>query len=898
MPAEQRLSLIVTANARVLETEIRRARRETNELGREFREGKRDADRLNRSGDALVREMREMSAAAARGASAMERMATSQERARRATNRTADATQRLARESDRANRILSRGTLDFVKGAAISAGLARAYGLVEQGFRGLTSGAVEAGVAFQGIASVLRTATGGAQGAGTAMGFLREETERLGLNFRASATAFSGFLAAARGTRLEGEAAREVFRGVGEAARVMNLSAADTQGVFTALEQIVSKGTVSAEELRGQLGERLPGAFQIAARAMGVTTQELDKMLRQGELLAEDLLPALARELSSTVAGELPEATGLAAANFERMRNAVEALQIAITQSGLLDFLSDAARGATAFIRALTPIDPGDFEFVAGFTGDLNQLDVVYQRFLRTVSTAELDESTIEAQLAIARRALEVFGEDLLPGQAGFGARQRAQETIERLTGFSRDNIAGAMADVRRQIEDETGRLQGQLEENRARGIDESDIRAQPLIAGENAPRSIRRRIGELNDLLGEYRQVADGYLAVPIEVNLQRRGAPAGPADEDVGDGAAFSETEAAYGRVVRATRTARERIEQEHAASLSAIFAAEGKSADERIELAARVAAGTAAAYRESRERRLRDLQAFDLREIAARRLTAGDIEEIGARIGQRRLQAERDARTRELVEAQGFNSQLELEVERHEQAKLALRHRYGSQAQTQLLQQQREAARELRRGEEADRQAIAQIAAGSLASSLGELGRHNRRAFRASQAAGIAHAVISTQRGIAESLGQPGPLPLRLVYAGLVAAQGAAAIAAIRSQRPPRAFRLGGIVDEPTFFSARNVPRGVAGEAGPEAILPLRRGPGGRLGVETSGARPPALHFNSRIEVKVEAGADPAAAGRTGREIAAAAEAEMERVIARHTRPGGLLNPVAVA
>lgn len=71
---EQRVSLIVTADARGFETEIRRARRETNELGREFREGKRDADRLNRSADDLVREMREMSAATARSTIALERL--------------------------------------------------------------------------------------------------------------------------------------------------------------------------------------------------------------------------------------------------------------------------------------------------------------------------------------------------------------------------------------------------------------------------------------------------------------------------------------------------------------------------------------------------------------------------------------------------------------------------------------------------------------------------------------------------------------------------------------------------------------------------------------------------------------------------------------------------------
>ena len=48
---------------------------------------------------------------------------------------------------------------------------------------------------------------------------------------------------------------------------------------------------------------------------------------------------------------------------------------------------------------------------------------------------------------------------------------------------------------------------------------------------------------------------------------------------------------------------------------------------------------------------------------------------------------------------------------------------------------------------------------------------------------------------------------------------------------------AFANGGVVSSPTVFPyARGI--GLMGEAGPEAILPLRRGRGGRLGVETSG------------------------------------------------------------
>jgi hypothetical protein len=48
---------------------------------------------------------------------------------------------------------------------------------------------------------------------------------------------------------------------------------------------------------------------------------------------------------------------------------------------------------------------------------------------------------------------------------------------------------------------------------------------------------------------------------------------------------------------------------------------------------------------------------------------------------------------------------------------------------------------------------------------------------------------------------------------------------------------AFAKGGVVSSPTNFAMRNG-RGLMGEAGPEAIMPLARGADGRLGVQSAG------------------------------------------------------------
>jgi phage-related minor tail protein len=56
----------------------------------------------------------------------------------------------------------------------------------------------------------------------------------------------------------------------------------------------------------------------------------------------------------------------------------------------------------------------------------------------------------------------------------------------------------------------------------------------------------------------------------------------------------------------------------------------------------------------------------------------------------------------------------------------------------------------------------------------------------------------------------------------------------------------FARGGIVSAPTSFAMRGG-RGLMGEAGPEAIMPLARGPDGRLGVQAGGGRPVTVVMN---------------------------------------------------
>jgi lambda family phage tail tape measure protein len=102
----------------------------------------------------------------------------------------------------------------------------------------------------------------------------------------------------------------------------------------------------------------------------------------------------------------------------------------------------------------------------------------------------------------------------------------------------------------------------------------------------------------------------------------------------------------------------------------------------------------------------------------------------------------------------------------------------------------------------------------------------------------------------------------------------------------------FAMGGIVDQPTMFKFANGGAGrlgLMGEAGPEAIMPLRRLPNGRLGVEQAGGGAP-VTVNVSVDASGTSVQGNAGQGeQLGRVISQAVQAEL----VRQQRPGGLLS-----
>lgn len=139
------------------------------------------------------------------------------------------------------------------------------------------------------------------------MQFLVEMNENFGASILATTERWLKFRAAAQQSGLTLKQSKDIFESVTKASAVLGLRTDELKGVYLALEQMLSKGKITTEELRRQLGERLPGAMGIMAASMGKTIPELDKMMKKGEVLSAEVLPGFGDALEAAYGLEAVE---------------------------------------------------------------------------------------------------------------------------------------------------------------------------------------------------------------------------------------------------------------------------------------------------------------------------------------------------------------------------------------------------------------------------------------------------------------------------------------------------------------------------------------------------------------------------------------------------------------
>jgi tape measure domain-containing protein len=248
----------------------------------------------------------------------------------------------------------------------------------------------------------LKFATGDTKIAAEEYAFLRKTSDELGQSFKDLAPEYVKLAAAAKGTALEGQETRNIFLGLSRASATLGLSNADLEGAFRAVQQMISKGKISSEELRQQLGERLPGTIQIFSKALGVSTKELEKLLEKGELASVDVIPSLSRSINSLFQDSAAEGANGPIGRLNKFKNALFDLQIKIGQSGFTD-AATSGLDALGRVAQLTNNHVGELKVaLGGLLGLFVASKIISFSEAITAKAKALAQSTIESRAAAA----------------------------------------------------------------------------------------------------------------------------------------------------------------------------------------------------------------------------------------------------------------------------------------------------------------------------------------------------------------------------------------------------------------------------------------------------------------------------------------------------------------
>lgn len=262
--------------------------------------------------------------------------------------------------------------------------------------------------------------------------FLRAEAERLGIVYDELAGRFANFAISAKAAGVATGAMRTAFTQATEVVVGARLSAEDADGVFRAFVQIMSKARVQAEELRGQLGDRLPGAVAKFAEANNIALKDLDKFLKKGEGNVQTFLKFL-ESYAESVQGAVETGSRTVLADINRLKTAYNDFLVQVAQSGTADELQKAVQELTAALKGKQGAEfAKDLAFA--FSQVLNGLRLVVENFDTFVFL-------VKALLALqAVKAVVGLG-------AAFGSLWKGiSNSYKSLTGFYKAAVAARTA--------------------------------------------------------------------------------------------------------------------------------------------------------------------------------------------------------------------------------------------------------------------------------------------------------------------------------------------------------------------------------------------------------------------------------------------------------------------
>jgi tape measure domain-containing protein len=250
-------------------------------------------------------------------------------------------------------------------------------------FMDLPNQALSAATALQTFRNQLNAVTGSSENASRSFAFIDGLADRFAVPLESVRQGFVRMYASMEPAGFGAAEIEGLFTGVSKAAATFGMSKDQVDRVTYALSQMASKGQIMAEELRGQLGDVLPGSFALFAEAAQMSIPEFTKAMEQGRFSGEAMRAVLnnvaillntkfasgAEGAAKTLQGALNTmGTGL-----QRMYEAFEPLVNEVAQK-VFPLIASAVSDATIAIKAFTSAVQGNQTAANALSGNARSI--------------------------------------------------------------------------------------------------------------------------------------------------------------------------------------------------------------------------------------------------------------------------------------------------------------------------------------------------------------------------------------------------------------------------------------------------------------------------------------------------------------------------------------------
>ena len=787
---------------------------------------------------------------------------------------------------------LGGAALGGVEGAFAGA----AIGAQLKGLRDLTASAANYAADIQKLQIALKGVAGSQADYNSAIQAAQDATERFNVPQRDAIRGVTRLTAAVKGAGGPVEDAETTFKNVTAAIKATGGSTEDVRGAITAMVQVFSKGKVSAEELSGQLGERLPGAVTKFAEANDMTLPELQKNLKAGTVGLNELMNFI-RELGDTYGGTAEQIADSNAEAGARLTVVVENMQADVGKA----LVPIGAQFQAAFADFITNITPTLVDIVPkiarGFLTLAKNLDTLLVAATAAFAVfAPVKLAAIIANIGGISAAVEILKNKLV-----------AAGLANPFTALALG--AGALAGVIFTASKEQKRFNDLLKEGSVVQVNE-ELRKLEKQRDEALKKLVaaKKKAGDSDDfsLIGgfEAEQLAFDRLDRQVEA-LRKKSAQI--TDTDPTQGAAlqsYNFTRFDYGQIKPdGGGTIKDITADQAAAQIKAI-----QNRTRGIELTKQAIAEEARLARVAAEKLPPNKKSVELAKIAqkeANQLHRLEQERLKTATNISKAKVELNELLTKAKGEQGLLNDEQLQQELNQIRVNELMLKFNILVEEGVIN-----AEDLRKKIEEAVAALSKPDTKSFVDGLKELIKEATNLndvlaeygvqavdklantfadFVATGKASFRDFANSVLQDLARIFARAAFFQaLEAVFPGLgtTAKVTGSAKGNVIAKNKIVPYAMGGIVNKPTLFPMANG-AGLMGEAGPEAIMPLRRGSNGKLGVEASGGA------MGNITVNVDAAGssvegDASQAKQLGKAIGIAVQQEL----VKQKRPGGLL------